>query len=176
VNKRIFENEPAGAFQSLEQPWSLCDEEDTEAFGCPDVDIRLIGQNSPVEVRGTRVQESFDFGSEEDEHGGSLPASPPFTQTLSKMSDRDVNNLTGASKHSGSHDTAMSSSSWHFGESLAQCSEFSFPMKTEPGIATEEPEAQVLSNGRPEEDLDLLYDPTLDCYYDPKTNRYYELK
>ncbi len=36
--------------------------------------------------------------------------------------------------------------------------------------------AQVLSNGRPEEDLDLLYDPTLDCYYDPKTNRYYELK
>jgi hypothetical protein len=53
---------------------------------------------------------------------------------------RDVNNLTGASKHSGSHDTAMSSSSWHFGESLAQCSEFSFPMKTEPGIATEEPE------------------------------------
>lgn len=122
------------------------------------------------------MQESFDFGSEEDEHGGSLAASPPCSQTLSKMSDRDVNNLTGASKHSGSHDTAMSSSSWHFGESLAQCSEFSFPMKTEPGIATEEPEAQVLSNGRPEEDLDLLYDPTLDCYYDPKTNRYYELK
>jgi hypothetical protein len=34
----------------------------------------------------------------------------------------------------------------------------------------------TVNNGRPDEDLDLLYDPTLDCYYDPKTNRYYELK
>jgi hypothetical protein len=49
----------------------------------------------------------------------------------------DVNNLTGAAKHSGSHDTAMSSASWHFGD-LAQGSDFSFPMKTESGIASQE--------------------------------------
>ncbi len=49
----------------------------------------------------------------------------------------DVNNLTGAAKHSGSHDTAMSSASWHFGD-LAQGSDFSFPMKTESRIASQE--------------------------------------
>jgi hypothetical protein len=48
-----------------------------------------------------------------------------------------VNNLIGAAKHSGSHDTAMSSASWHFGD-LAQGSDFSFPMKTESGIASQE--------------------------------------
>ncbi|CAM6030503.1 unnamed protein product [Sphagnum balticum] len=66
-----------------------------------------------------------------------LPASPPFIQTPSKMPDSDVNNLTGAAKHSGSHDTAMSSASWHFGD-LAQGSDFSFPMKTESRIASQE--------------------------------------
>ncbi len=49
----------------------------------------------------------------------------------------DVNNLTGAAKHSGSRDMAMSSASWHFGD-LAQGSDFSFPMKTESGIASQE--------------------------------------